>query len=169
MMLQNSRSGFSRRLRKWEKSADLPARHALSVSLLQAMAIAMLALPVVLSASSVQARTETHPQGAWGPSQGCTDWQAGEPSLSEVAPWEIGERWVTRGIYHCLITARPVEAPDGRIIMNLRCGEDAREIGYYLTLSLDDDAAMTMTWNPVGTHEHYRFGPYAFCGAAPGS
>lgn len=124
---------------------------------------------VALAAPSTQAEDLTHPQGAWGPSRGCADWRAGEPSLSEVAPWEIGERWVTRGIYHCLITAPPVEAPDGRVIMSLRCGEDAREIGYYLTLNRDDDAALTMTWNPVGTHEHYRFGPYDYCGPAPGS
>lgn len=42
--------------------------------------------------------------------------------------------------------------------MSLRSGEDAREIGYYLTLNRDDDAALAVTWNPVGTHEHYRFG-----------
>lgn len=111
-----------------------------------------------------------HPQGVWGSEEACEDWRADKPPRPESTVYEIGPQWINRGMFYCFIGGSPAtRTHDGRHILSARCGEDGRAIGYHLTLETDADNALTVIWNPKGTHDHFRFGPFGDCRPGPGS
>ena len=116
---------------------------------------------VSLTASPAQAE---HPQGVWGTAPACEAWRAGDEPRPELQLYEIGEQWLRRHVFYCMIQPQQsFRAPDGRWLLEVVCGEDARQVGRYLTLDIRDAGALTVTWGTATDPETFTFGPFERC------
>jgi hypothetical protein len=107
-----------------------------------------------------------HPQGVWGTAPACEAWRAGEERRPELQLYEIGPQWIQRHVFFCMIRPQmSFRAPDGRWQLDVVCGEDAREVGRFLTLDIREADALTVTWSTAGDPESFSFGPFERCGA----
>ena len=71
-----------------------------------------------------------HPQGVWGTAPACDAWRAGDEPRAELQLYEIGEQWIRRHVFFCMVRPQmSVRTPDGRWLMDIVCGEDARQVG----------------------------------------
>jgi hypothetical protein len=128
------------------------------------------ALPLIVALPAAAHGGEvSHPRGVWGTAPACEGWRAGEEPRPELTLYDIGEQWIRRHAFYCLIRPQmTVRTPDGRWLLEVLCGEDARQAGHYLGLTLDADNALTATWNAVGDRTSFTFGPFEHCGVPTG-
>lgn len=107
-----------------------------------------------------------HPQGVWGTAPACEAWRAGDEPRPELQLYEIGEQWIRRHVFYCMIQPQQsFRAPDGRWLLEVVCGEDARQVGRYLTLDIREADALTVTWGTATDNETFTFGPFERCDA----
>lgn len=118
----------------------------------------LLLTPAELSAQSA------HPQGTWGTAPACEAWRSGAEPKPELTLYQIGPQWIQRHIFFCLVQPQmTVHTPDGRWLLQVVCGEDARQAGHYFTMNLSGADALTVSWNAIGDDMTFTFGPFERC------
>jgi hypothetical protein len=105
-----------------------------------------------------------HPQGTWGTAPACEAWRSGEEPRPELTLYQVGPQWIQRHIFFCLVRPQmTVVTPDGRWLLQVVCGEDARQTERHLTMNLDREDALTVSWTAIGDDVTFTFGPFERC------
>jgi hypothetical protein len=123
------------------------------------------AILILLPAATASSASEAlHPQGTWGTAPACEAWRSGEEPRPELTLYQVGPQWIQRHIFFCLVRPQmTVLTPDGRWLLQVVCGEDARQAGHDLTMNLDGEDALTVSWTAVGDDVTFTFGPFERC------
>lgn len=128
--------------------------------------VALLLVSPTASPARDDRQQDAHPQGVWGTAPACKAWRAGEERRPELPLYEIGEQWIQRHVFFCMVTPQmSVRTPDGRWLLDVVCGEDARQVGRYLSLDIRKGDALTVTWGTATDTETFTFGPFERCDA----
>jgi len=105
-----------------------------------------------------------HPQGTWGTAPACKAWRSGDEPRPELTLYQIGPQWIQRYLFFCLIRPQmSVRTPDGRWLLEVVCGEDARQAGHFFTMNFDGSDALTVSWTAIGDDATFTFGPFERC------